>query len=180
MVGQQHPGKTFGPASGYSRSMITHTSNQPVRREFSNAGQGVLRLEDRFLVERQEDGSWAPVAPQDRFVPNEELGSKFGLWKDEQVTTGMLWWKEVVRPLDGKVDSEEVVPMGQVLKQQHDSFAGYPWPNHTFRNYDRLQPEKTELQLGVDGGTLKTDWSTLFRHETQNDWGTVRNRYLAG
>lgn len=160
--------------------MITHSSNQPIRREYTDAGKAQLKLEDRFLVERQEDGAWKTSEPQERFISQDELGSRFGLWRDQEVVTGHLWWKEVVRPLDGKIDAEEVLPMGRVLKQEHDSFAGYPWPNHTFRNYDRLQPQKTELQLSADGGNLRTDWSTLYRHETQNDWGTVSNRYLAG
>lgn len=160
--------------------MTNYVSNRPVTREFSDSGQARLRLEDRFFVERKEGGDWQVVAPTDRFVSMDELGAGFGLWKDQEITQGHLWWKQTVRPLDGKIDADEVVPMAKVMRQDHDSFVGYPWPNHTFRSYDHLQVNKTDLNLTTSGGTLTTDWTTMYRHETQNDWGTVNNVYLAG
>lgn len=159
--------------------MSDYVSNRPVIREFNNQGQALLRRADRYFVERKDDGGWEVTQPADRFVSADELGSKFGLWQDKEITEGHLWWKKTVRAKDGVIDQDEVIPMGQVMSTHHDSFVGYPYPNHTYRTYDNLLATDTTLQLKTDGGTLHTDWTTQSRHITQNDWGTSYNRYLA-
>lgn len=157
---------------------MSYVSNKTVNREFSNSGQAMLRRNDRYFVERNEDGGWSIVEPTDRFVSTNELGADFGLWKDKKVTKGHLWWKKTIRPLDGKVDKDEVIPMGQVLRQQHDSpIAGTTYPNRAYKDYHRLVAQKSELTVTPDGGTLKTDWETLYRH-TEHSLSTVSNRYL--
>lgn len=159
--------------------MSDYVSNRPVIREFNNQGQAMLRRADRYFVERVKDGGWKVTQPEDRFVSTEELGSDFGLWQDKEVTEGHLWWKKVVRPLDGVVDQDEVVPMGQVMRTPHDSFVDYPYPNRSYRRYDNLLATSTTLELKPEGGTLHTDWQTQYRHTTQNNWGTAYNKYLA-
>ena len=158
---------------------MSYVSDRPVVREFNNQGQAMLRRADRYFVERNEEGGWDTTQPEDRFVRTDELGSQFGLWQDKEITEGHLWWKKTIRAKDGKIDQDEVVPMGQVLKGQHDSFVGHPYPNHTYKQWDRLRADKTELTLSPEGGSLHTDWTTEFRHTTQNNWGTAYNKYLA-
>ncbi|MBX3170932.1 MAG: hypothetical protein KF760_26225 [Candidatus Eremiobacteraeota bacterium] len=144
----------------------TYVSDRQVYKEFTSAGQPVVRNANRFFVEKKEDGQWALVEPSDRFVSNDELGRNFGLWKDERITTGHLWWKKEQRPLNGTVEADEVVPMADVMKQQFDSrVAGSFYPNSAYHDYDRLQPLKTELTLSKEGNcNLHTDWKTLYRH----------------
>jgi hypothetical protein len=158
---------------------MNYVSNRPVVKEFNNSGQAMMRRADRYFVERKDEGGWELTQPEDRFVSTDELGQDFGLWKDKEITEGSLWWKKVIRPKDGKIDQDEVLSMGEVMRTGHDSFVDHPYPNRTYRRYDRLQASKTELNLQQDGGTLHTDWTTQFRHTTQNDWGTVSNRHLA-
>lgn len=158
---------------------MSYISNKPVVREFNNQGEAMLRRNDRYFVERNEEGGWDIVEPADRFVSTNELGADFGLWKDKKITKGHLWWKETIRPLDGKIDQDEVISMGEVLRTPHDSFVDHPYPNRTYRRYDNLLANKAELTLTADGGNLHTDWTTRYRHTTQNDWGTSKNRYLA-
>ena len=95
---------------------MSYVSDRPVVREFNNQGQAMLRRADRYFLERNEEGGWDIVEPEDRFVSTGELGSQFGLWQDKEITEGHLWWKKTVRAKDGKVDQDEVLSMGQVLK----------------------------------------------------------------
>ncbi len=143
---------------------MTFVSNKQVYREFTNDGKATLRDEDRYFVERQDDGGWKVVEPADRYVSADELGKEFGLWKDQKVTTGHLWWKKTVRPLDGKVDADEVVPMAEVVKQRHDSpVAGSFYPNRAYRDYDQLLPVNTDLKITPEGASLHTDWQVQGR-----------------
>lgn len=158
---------------------MSYVSNRPVVREFNNQGQAMLRRADRYFVERTDDGGWEVAQPEDRVVSTNELGSDFGLWKDKEVTEGRFWWKKVIRPKDGIIDQDEVVSMGAVLRDQHDSFVDHPWPNRSYGRYDRLRADKVELTLSPDGGNLKTDWNTEYRHTLQNGWGKAYNGYLA-
>ena len=158
---------------------MSYVSNRPVVREFNNQGQAMLRRADRYFVERTEDGGWEVTQPSERIVDTAELGSNFGLWRDKEVTEGALWWKKVIRPLDGNIDADEVVPMGQVMRKTHDTFVDYPYPNRSYRRYDNLRAEKTTLELTPEGGKLHTDWTTQRRHIVQNNWGTSYNKYLA-
>lgn len=153
----------------------TYTSDRQIVREFTKDGQVVARNRDRFLVERQDDG-WKMVEPTDRFVSTEELGKNFGLWKDEEKTTGMLWWKKTERPFNGQIEGDEVIPMGDVLKTQHDSIVSY-YPNTSYHRSDRLMALSSELTLTKDGGNLHTNWQNLYRHDT-SDFGLARNSYL--
>lgn len=158
---------------------MSYISNRPVIREFTDQGQALLRRADRYLVERTDDGGWEATKPEDRFVSTGELGSEFGLWQDKEITKGHLWWKKVIRPKDGKIDQDEVLSMGRVLKTHHDSYVDSPWPNRSYQRYDQLRAEKTELTLTAEGGNLHTEWNTEKRHTLQNGWGKSYNRYLA-
>ena len=69
--------------------------------------------------------------------------------------------------------------MGQVLMDRHDSFVRHPYPNHSVREWDRLRADKTELTLTPEGGSLRTSWTTEYRHTTRNLWSAAHNEYLA-
>ena len=158
--------------------MSDYVSNKQVFREFTQQGKALLRDESRYFVERGQDGKWTPVEPSDRFVPADELGKNFGLWRDELITTGHLWWKETVRDLDGQVQPDEVVTMASVLKQRHDSpVPGSIYPNLAYRDYDVLLSSKTELDIKPEGATLKTDWQTLERR-SKHSLAVESNSYL--
>ena len=144
--------------------MSDYVSNKQIFREFTNTGKAMLRNENRYFVERGQDGSWQPVEPSDRFVSADELGKNFGLWRDQEITTGHLWWKETVRPLDGQAQPDEVITMADVLKWQHDSpVPGSFYPNLAYRDYDVLLSSRTELEIKPEGANLHTDWQTLHR-----------------
>lgn len=158
--------------------MSDYVSNKQIFREFTQQGGAVLRNENRFFVERDGQGGWKPVEPTDRFVSADELGKNFGLWKDEELSTGMWFWKEVQRPLDGKVQDDEVKTMASVLKNVHDSPVPGSWyPNGAYRDYDRLLSEKTELTIKPDGANLHTDWQTLSRN-CLHSFSVASNSYL--
>ena len=158
--------------------MSDYVSNKQVYREFNQQGQALVRNENRYFVERQEDGAWKPVEPSDRFVSADELGRDFGLWKDERITKGILFWKKEIRPKDGIVQQDEVVTMASVMKQQHDSpVPGGVYPNGAYHDYDRLLPLNTELSLTSDGGVLKTEWQTRYRH-CEHALSVLTNDYL--
>lgn len=143
---------------------MSFVSDKPIQREFTNQGQAVLRNEHRYFVERDAD-NWKLVEPSDRFVPAQELGQKFGLWKDKEITEGHLWWKETVRPLNAQIEPDEVVPMGQVLRMPHDSpVPGSIYPNFAYQDYYHLESKNTELKITPDGAILHTDWNTVGRY----------------
>jgi hypothetical protein len=157
---------------------MNYISNVRVLKEFNDRGQTLLKRSDRYLVERNEEGGWDITRPADRFVSADQFGANFGLWKDKEVTEGHLWWKKVIRPLDGKVDQDEVLPMGEVLRQHHDTFVEHPYPNRSIATYDQLRSHKTELALTPDGGNIHTEWNVQRRHNIRNDLGRVSNGYL--
>ena len=157
---------------------MSYVSNKQIRKEFTQTGSAMLRDQNRYFVERDGNGGWKPVEPTDRFVSADELGKNFGLWKDEEVTTGHPWWKETVRPLDGQVQNEEVVTMASVLKQVHDSDIGSYYPNHAYADYDRLLSKTTDMTITKDGANLHTDWQTLGRY-TLHALSVQQNSYLA-
>jgi hypothetical protein len=156
-----------------------YQSNKPLYYEFTNKGKPVVRDADRYLVERQSDGTWKQVDHTDRVISNEDLGKNFGLWKDRQITKGHLWWKKIVRPYDGEIQEDEVLPMAQVMRTQFDSeVPGSIYPNLAYRDFDRLQARDTSVTLSKDGGIMHTEWTTLYRH-TENTLYAVTNPYLA-
>lgn len=155
---------------------MSYVSNSPVYREYNSQGQAMLRRADRYFVERKDDGSWAPAAPEDKVVSHQQLGEKYGLWQDKEITEGSLWWKKTVRPLDGKIDADEVLPMGPIMSQPYDSYV-YRYPNPQFAEYDRLISKNTQLELTTSGGILHTDWETQFRH-TERTWSAFTSSYL--
>lgn len=158
--------------------MSDFVSNRPVVREFNKQGQPLLRRFDRYLVERTEDGGWEPTQPTDRFVSAEELGSKFGLWQDKEISEGHLWWKETSRPKDGVIDKDEVVTMADVMSTPHDTLLGYSATSPAHANYETLLATDTTLELTTDGGTLHTDWVSQSRHVEVAGYGVVYNHYL--
>lgn len=158
--------------------MSDYVSNKQIFKEFTQTGSAMLRDQNRYFVERDGAGGWKPVEPTDRFVPADELGKNFGLWKDEEITTGHLWWKDTVRPLDGQVQADEVVTMAAVLKNVHDSpVPGSIYPNLAYRDYDRLLSNSTELTITKDGANLHTDWQTLSRN-CLHSLSVASNSYL--
>jgi hypothetical protein len=136
-------------------SSIKNTSEKRLVKAYDN-GEVVLKNEDRILVEKQADGSWRKVTPGDRFVSMDELGKNFGLWKDQEVSRGLIF-SETVRPLNGAIEADEVVEMGAVLNDTRLV------PVDGRFTYDRLRPENAELKLDADGGELRTDWEKVER-----------------
>lgn len=130
---------------------LEYVSGVGLRRVLSNSGQAQLQLKDRILVERQQDdGGWKPTESGDRFVA--DVGSQFGLWKDTEVTEGHLWWKKVVRPLDGQINADEVLSVSEVIDRDHHVVAGVPSKSI------RLQLNPLESYFTVVWGDY--DWFT--------------------
>ncbi|MBI3927182.1 MAG: hypothetical protein HY319_16720 [Armatimonadetes bacterium] len=69
-----------------------------------------------MLVHRQEGGPWSPVDKLENGVSGQELDSSYGLWNDREVTSGWFWNKKVERPLDGKLQADEVTSFEEYKK----------------------------------------------------------------
>jgi len=139
----------------------TYKSNKELRREVMADGTPVVRMDRHLFVERQADGSWKTVAPGHRTVSKQELEKSFGLWNDEEVTSGHLFLKKVVRPRNGRIESDEVITMAKVMSDKYD-YAVYP-QNDDNHVCDRLAARNVELTLTPNGGTLHTDWEIMAR-----------------
>lgn len=98
-----------------NRNLILHDSSSnsyrvDVNRNFQADGK------DPVLVKRDPESSsdWQVVDKLEGPINREDM-NQYGLWQDKEVTEtkGMLWWKktEVLRPEDGKIQSDEVKPL---------------------------------------------------------------------
>ncbi|MHB2018367.1 MAG: hypothetical protein ACYCW6_15575 [Candidatus Xenobia bacterium] len=79
---------------------------------------------DEVLVKQDDQGAWHPVDKVDGSVTSDELIGKYGLWRDREVTTGHLWWKQVVRPKDGTPQDDEVRRLHDDAARPHLFEAG--------------------------------------------------------
>ncbi|MFA7481141.1 MAG: hypothetical protein WC314_11610 [Vulcanimicrobiota bacterium] len=145
---------------------MNYVSHKPVYREFLQNGTPVLRRKDRYVVKRNEEDGWDFVGHKAGSVPKDELSQNYGLWRDKEITEGELCWKKTVRPLDGKIQDDEVFSMAWVMSLHHDQ--------HVHRNtngdqglYKRLMAENVTLNMpeGSSLGTLDTQW-----HTSQERW----------
>lgn len=55
-----------------------------------------------------ESMEWSLVDSVQKTVPFDALKDSYGIWKDKEVTSGKLWWKQTIRPLDGEVQNDEI------------------------------------------------------------------------
>jgi hypothetical protein len=74
-------------------------------------GKKALRVgeKDGYLVRLDmESKEWNLVDSVDKAVPFDELKEYYGIWKDRELTSGSLFWKKQIRPLDGVIQRDEV------------------------------------------------------------------------
>ncbi|MFN8608201.1 MAG: hypothetical protein U0931_11765 [Vulcanimicrobiota bacterium] len=76
------------------------------------------------LVKRNaETQQFEPVDKMDRSLSSTELDAQYGIWVDEGVDEGHLWWKSRVGQNDGQVQPGEVLSFPEFRKQQLSYFA---------------------------------------------------------
>lgn len=104
--------------------MNTQSSTTPlVNTELG--GRQVYRLENReaVLVKKDESGDWAPVDSIENPISDQQLDRSYGLWTDQQVTKGHLWWKETVREKDCQIQADEVRDFERIKKDSLMAFS---------------------------------------------------------
>lgn len=131
------------------KNLLCDRSNGPAR----------ARIADRVLVERDHDGAWSPVLLEERAVSNDELRRDFALWKDQEVTSGHLFWKKVERPKNDQIEPDEIVTVAQIASQPVDLRNREYYPSHPdYHFYNPSTLSQVELEMTRSGGTVNTEW----------------------
>lgn len=95
-----------------------------------------------LLVRRTNPSEpWEPVHALEKGLSHKELVHSYGCWTDREVATGQLFWKKVIRPLDGEIQPDEVVSFADRV--------AYSWESHTAKNSFEL-PHIELLTLSVN------------------------------
>ncbi len=100
-----------------------------------------------------ETMEWTVVDSLDRGLSFNELKDSYGIWKDLEVTSGKIWWKKTIRPLDGKVQNDEIAEfMKSYQGTTQQSGKCYTAPKGTggVCYLDTLAPE-ARIVLNPDG-----------------------------
>ncbi|MBI3928863.1 MAG: hypothetical protein HY319_25200 [Armatimonadetes bacterium] len=89
-------------------------------------GRDVYRVASNrhaYLVHTADDGkTWEPVDKLDHSLGKEELYGSYGIWKDEELSSGVWMFKTVHRPLDGVPQNDEVESFRSMsFHEQHGS-----------------------------------------------------------
>jgi hypothetical protein len=72
----------------------------------------------RILVRMdQETGQWVIVENLDREISHQDLKKWFGLWKEQEVTKGFLFWKKTCRPTNSDIERESVTPFREAFRE---------------------------------------------------------------
>lgn len=157
--------------------MSDYISHRALTNGTLPGGQRVVQDGDRFLVEKDKDGSYQFVEPTDRFVSYQDLDKGFGLWQDKKATHGIWPLKHVDRPLDGKIQPDEVLPFAKEY-QKAGQFAtlGGMYPGYPLLN--RSEPSGGSLQLHRDGTSdLTTQWQANYKW-SPDDYSLFQKSYL--
>lgn len=128
-----------------------------------------IRGTEYQLVRRNEDkGNFEPVDRFEKSLSSEDLEANYGVWVDQKIEKGSLWWKETVREKDGKVDGDEV----QSFAQFRESQVSHRWSRNVGQDrlwtFDSANVEMKSIE-GQDKPVLNTDWS-LYRGDWNRYW----------
>ena len=129
---------------------------------------GIRNTEYNLVRRNEESGQFEPVDRFQKGLSGEELNANYGVWQDKEVTQGMLWWKETVRPQDGKVDGDEV----QNFADFRDSQTSHRWSRSVGQDklwtFDNASVELKSVE-GQEKPVLNTEWS-LYRGDWNRYW----------
>lgn len=105
----------------------TYSQAVPFTRTSFN-GQNALSTQDgQYLVKYDDQGqNWSLVGRLDNDLSQDELVGHYGLWKDQEITSGHLWNKKVERPKDGQIQQDEVTTFAS-MNGMSTSIEN-PWP----------------------------------------------------
>lgn len=117
-----------------------------------------------YLVQLDmESHEWTLVDTLASDIPFDTLKEKYGIWNDREVTSGKLFWKKTIRPVDGQIQRDEVkefqIEYGKPqMKFDRHSHAPPVVDDRTgwfaIRVYDVLEPD-AHVVLHNDGtGTI--------------------------
>lgn len=100
------------------------------------------------LVRRDpKSKDWKPVDRLDRSIGDLELSNSYGLWRDKEKTSGALFWKQVERPADGKVQNDEVKSFRDA--KDHTLMTDLESGDPTYLTRDKFQVKLQETRNGT-------------------------------
>lgn len=116
-----------------------------------------------LLVQRDNPSEpWRLVECLNQELGHSDLVRFFGCWTDREVSSGLLFWKTVTRPLDGEIQDDEV-----------ESFAwrvAYSWEHHHEAPSTELPHiEKLTLKLDPNNKTTVGTLSELWQRSSVVD-----------
>lgn len=111
------------------------------------------------LVKKDKDGEFQPYDTIDGYVTQKEMDEQFGVWEDKEVTKGALFWKQTVRELDGKVQSDEVDGMEEFCYYQTSTRLARGQGMSADRRYQMLGATIRVEDFANNQAVLESDWS---------------------
>jgi hypothetical protein len=119
-----------------------------------------------YLVKLDPDAKeWSLVDSVEKGISAEELKDSYGLWNDRELTSGALFWKKTLRPLDGKIQGDEVrefqkEPL-ETTRQVEKTYSNSK-NNAATVIFDILQPEsRIEVKSPAEGAFIIEKWTCI-------------------